>query len=493
MSLSPPLNPSSNTDALAIQSTNSLDETHLSNVLYYFPNYIEAQQFMLINKKCKDTFTHIKVCPHYKPPHTLLQYPRNVFTEQKAFIKELDLFRNIEIVDFYGNASQYQLLISKHPKTKIALKTPLLSDELEDLEPSEKSRIIELNYDGDPLNFSLFKNVHRATLWLTNKKHKCSDYFNKKSHRFEYVRIVMESHVDVDFIRSINQYNFGKVIIELVHKDDIEMVVKNSDLLNHIIYCTKHPYTGMDERIIILGNQQQQVTNSPYSLTSINQHELSQLQTIDIDCNNQTIDISLLKNITSLTLINMKIPTTFSFYSLEKLKQLTLIGCTIDDGMSLTNFYPSTLETLCCDAQLLPTESDIKKLTIQNHEGPLNLTNFSLLQELILQECSFGSETTNQLIPPHSLEVLCLDKAQNTVDLDLSSCRNLQEIVVLNCYQIQITLPLYISSLIIAKCRYLALTNVESVHLHDLALCESSCIFFDINKVAEKLDLLVFR
>ncbi|BFU24030.1 hypothetical protein EHI8A_011460 [Entamoeba histolytica HM-1:IMSS-B] len=463
-----------------------LNIVSLVRIIPYLSHYREVFTFIQINKKFMSTLKEVEISPNYPPPPSLLEYPRNVFFQQKAFLKELDIFQNLKIFELYGNSSQMQLVMSNNHNVKLAIKNFNISNDLDEIEKSDKNRFIEIRYDGeDPIKLISFKSLQRATIILQGEN-KVKQYLFKK-HQLNYVRLIFHNSIDMDFINSLQLYHVSTLVIQSNSIDELQQVLylqKLTEVNFNLIFCSEKDISSLDNPyhlhlLQIQKNQNDQIIKkqpSPY---------------IQIDGSKNINSIELLQKYISIKHYHFKDKASIRNY--KEIKHLILDDCVIDTSVDIDDFYPPQLEALTCNDDFLPFNSSIIKLTLQRHNGKLNLSRFSQLEYLILEECTFDPKDTHPLQLPRTCRILHIKSLIKTESLDLSLLRNIDELIVEKVYQSQITLPTFLSNLIILKSRYFALTNAESIHLHNLALLQSELIFFDINKVAENLDCLVFN
>ncbi|EDR29301.1 hypothetical protein EDI_213760 [Entamoeba dispar SAW760] len=458
----------------------------LLKIIPYLSHYREVFTFIQVNKKFTSTLKKVEISPNYLPPPCPLEYPRNVFFQQKAFLKELDIFKELRVFELYGNSSQMQLVMSNNHNVKLAIKTFNISNDLDDIDKSDKNRFIEIRYDGeDPIKLINFKSLQRATIILQGEN-KVKQYLFKK-HQLNYVRLIFLNSIDMDFINSLQLYHVSTLIIQSNSIDELQQVLylqKLTEINFNLIFCSEKDISSL---------------NNPYHLRLLQIQKKQNDQSIKKQLS-PYIQVDGSKDINRnkfcqkfIEIKHYHFKEGDSIKSYKEIKHLILDDCVIDTSVDIDDFYPPQLEELTCNDDFLPFNSLIIKLTLQRHNGKLNLSRFSQLEYLTLEECTFDPKDTHPLQLPRTCRVLHIKSLIKTESLDFSLLGDVDELIVEKVYQSQITLPTFLSNLIILQSRYFALTNAETIHLHNLALLQSELIFFDINRVAENLDCLVFQ
>ena len=217
---------------------------------------------------------------------------------------------------------------------------------------------------------------------------------------------------------------------------------------------------------------------------------------ITFDCGNENMKESILKQIEQLPmksrvkLIHLKANEGFSLKSCKNISVLEIDESEIDTAVDVNDIYPSSIEELSCPYYFLPQYSDsIRVVTIINYNKPIDLMKYTNLDKVILRNCSLKEKMSF----PRCCRIMHIKTIDKNEDIDLSYCKYVDELIIDSIYQAQFALPIYLSNLIIINSKYFALTNQEKLNLHNLAIINSQFMFFDLNKMTESLDMLVFK
>ncbi|ELP88432.1 hypothetical protein EIN_229650 [Entamoeba invadens IP1] len=451
----------------------------LGNVIRYLANFKEAETFAQISKKCGNALNFVFRSPNYSAPQINLKYPRNVFWQQKSFARELSLFPKLRVFDIYGNAPQMQLVMATNKDVQIAAKSYKMKNELPDIDKDEKKRFIELWFCGDdPLKLIQFKNLQKAKIRLLKDQKVCK--FVLKKQQLEVLHVIFTDGVDDTFLSKIKEYHINKLVIECEKKEDLEHVLSQLELFKpptNMIVCSTDDINNSNVLII------------PKRIEKVEEVEEVTGERIVEEMDDK--NVSNYTNEFALKVMKLQANAEFHLKSLNVMR-LNLVDCCIDTAVDLNDFYPRNLMDLTCKECALPLVSTtLKKVTIQEATQKLDLSKLSILEECVLDKCKVTNDK-DYLILPRKCKLLTMKRPEGS-EVNLEVLNSVDELILDSVEKIQITLPQYLLCLIIYKSRYFSLTNAEKVHMKRLALVKSELVFFDINKVVEDLDQVVFK
>ena len=474
---------------------NKLNKQSLGNVMYYLHDYKQVIDFIQINKKCQESMKEININPRYSIPPTKLEFPRTIFSEHQSMLKELELFKEMKVFEVYGSSAQMQLAFTQKKKVQLALKTFRISRDIEDIDKDDRDRFIEIRYmEEDPIKLITFHNLQRATIRILNDN-KVKQYLLRKQH-LESIRFIFDKNIDFDFINSFDLYHVKQLIVENNNKNQIQQLLTNEKM------------GQCKERVVVITSVDISTLNNPHQIPIISSNQLKMIPTKEnvplpnmekqyeiIDCQNDTFKESHLKQIKELPnksrvrLIHMKANETFNLKSCTNLLGLDIVDSEIDTIVDVNDIYPSSLEELSSPFDFIPQQSNtLRIVTIKNHKGVIDMMKYTNLDMIKLEHC----QLKEKMSLPRCCRVMHIKSVDDNQDIDLSSCRYIDELIIDSIYQVQFALPIYLSNWIIMNSKYFSLSNQDKLNLHNLGVVNSHFMFFDLNKMMENLDMVVF-
>ncbi|ELP85279.1 hypothetical protein EIN_084910 [Entamoeba invadens IP1] len=461
------------------EERNKLNCVSLSNLIVYLDNYKTAAKLFLVNKKCQHSRELVKTSPHYKAPSIDLSFPRSIFFEQEALLEELYLFPKMEVFEIYNDPSELRAVLGKSKSINFAVKTFLCSKDIMGLEKEDKARFVEIYYKSKtPERITLFKNLKTATLGI-EKDQKVTKFVLKK-HQMDVLNIVFFDGLDVTFLEKSGEYKAKNINIVCVKEEDVKKAIEIRKTL------------GLKYVVVLASSQN--VNQSPNEFIVIakkyqtEKKIIEPLKFIGIPLNN----LERWNGEHHVIFENQKIDENFNLKGKDGILQVEFKNCEIDTAVDVNDFYPPSILSLISGIEFVPTHCDnLKKVTLRNCHDPINLEHLSQLQELCIEDSSFG-EIKQPLTLPRRCSVLTLIRISQ-VRLDLENCKNVFEIVIQEMDKIEIRVPHYISNLIIYNSKNVAMTKLDEIDLKRLALIGSQLIFFDFFKVVDKLDVLIMK
>ncbi|ELP87863.1 hypothetical protein EIN_274300 [Entamoeba invadens IP1] len=230
-----------------------LSKHFLSLLVPYLSSTQDAEEFTMINKKCKDAVEALQQNPCYSTP--------SYFTEaekQMCFTKEIRLFPRLISVAF-NTFSPF--VLSYNPQR---IDNIYIFDEIDVVNAhlllpiAEKLVKISIFAYQEAYDLSLFTSLKYVTIRLCARGGELSQFFTDKSRHFETVKIIFEKGIDVAFLQNIEFYNFHTIIFlfkDITLLNCAQQIIGENIHTKRIIFCYKEYTELLNKDVYIIGNK----------------------------------------------------------------------------------------------------------------------------------------------------------------------------------------------------------------------------------------------
>ncbi|KAL7711467.1 LRR containing protein [Entamoeba marina] len=501
-----------------------LEKIYLANVVLYLDTLDDAENFTIINKKCKDATEILRINPgyHVKKQNGMTKgYDHYKFMEYISFLKELTLFPNLETVRIKQEYIPYLPEFTQNVRIHY-FDTSLACPDL------WKDIIVELKLycNGNALDLSQFPFLRKVSFISINHITSMKQFFTQKDKHFNNVTIKIEQQglFDEEFLNNLEQYDFDRVVLKFIHcNNKLQIASSIPNIFTNATLCTDQWYNTIDDRVVVLRTFnysfkadkthffdekfcKQQYPDCVYlqGAEYLNLTEFTSIERMYCEgCQNIIYPTTLTMLETSDgQLSDVNVPSTVTSLQL-KFSQPTQIQCSFEKLLSFEQYMGQSVRNkpicpipldLCTSLTTLTLEeltlnynlqnlthlrelfltgcdvkgdvnaiypSTLKTMKCQAHQLPTNLSSYTSLVDLRIRS------SRNNYEFPTSLRTLVLEKCSN--DINLSKYTNLHELV-LDRFRCEAILPTTLHSLLLVTRSHLTLPNLPDVDLKLLGL-----------------------